>query len=63
MPFYIMAGHTKHVRANGQVTPRSRALRHLDTVAPAYRLGYANTSFQKICGRESKVFLRAQTEV
>lgn len=44
---HIMAGHPEHVHADRQVTPRSRALRHFDAVASAYRLRYPDASFQK----------------
>jgi hypothetical protein len=63
MPLYVVAGHAKHVRADRQVTPRSGALWHFDTVASAYGLRYPDAPFQKIGGGESKVFLRAQAGV
>ena len=45
MPLYVMPGHAKDVRADRQVTPRSRALWHFDTVASAYRLRYPDAPF------------------
>ena len=50
MALYVMAGHAKHVRADRQVTPCSRALRHFDAVASAYRLRHPDASFKKIDG-------------
>ena len=45
MPLYVMPGHAKDVRADRQVTPRSQALWHFDTVASAYRLRYPDAPF------------------